>query len=69
MSAFSDKDIIANNPIGDSLNEIRRLLKSKCKDLGISWVGQLVETSRTGKSMKLRPQSTLILSRCQRFGA
>jgi hypothetical protein len=49
MSAFSDADVIANNPIGDGLNEFRRLLEAKCKDLGISGVRELVEISMTGK--------------------
>jgi hypothetical protein len=49
MSALSDADIIANNPIGGALNEFRRLLEAKCKDLGISGVEELVESSRTGK--------------------
>jgi hypothetical protein len=49
MGVFSDADVIANNPIRDGLNEFRRLLEAKCKDLGISGFGELVETSRTGK--------------------
>ncbi|TLD36617.1 serine threonine- kinase Sgk2 [Venturia nashicola] len=33
MNAFSDADIIANNPIEDGLNEFRALLEAKYKDL------------------------------------
>ncbi|KAJ8071763.1 hypothetical protein OCU04_002079 [Sclerotinia nivalis] len=47
MSSLSDTDIIAQNPIGNGLDGFRRLFKEKCKDLGISEVEQLVETSRT----------------------
>ncbi|KAF7863216.1 hypothetical protein EAF04_007298 [Stromatinia cepivora] len=46
MSSLSDADIIAQNPIGNGLDDFRCLFKEKCKDLGVSEIEQLVETSR-----------------------
>ncbi|KAJ9641091.1 hypothetical protein H2199_005759 [Coniosporium tulheliwenetii] len=45
MSAPSDADIIAKNPIGNGLERFRRHSRAKCKDLGISEVRHLAETS------------------------
>lgn len=48
MAVLSDADIIANNSIGVRLDEFRRLLESRCDNLGISRslesrIAQLVE--------------------------
>ena len=45
MSVLSDADIIAKNPIGNGLDAFLRLFGAKCKDLGISEVKELAETS------------------------
>ncbi|CAD6454337.1 86454505-3836-429b-94a0-5ea2f7e49227 [Sclerotinia trifoliorum] len=45
-SSLSDNEIIAQNPIGNGLDDFRRLFREKCEELGVSEVEQLVETSR-----------------------
>ncbi|EDN93952.1 predicted protein [Sclerotinia sclerotiorum 1980 UF-70] len=38
MSSLSDEEIIAQNPIGNGLDDFRRLFREKCEDLGVSEV-------------------------------
>ena len=52
MSVFSDAEIIAKHPIGNGLDEFRRHLTTKCKDLGILEVRQL-NTSGMGSQSNL----------------
>jgi len=51
MSVLSDADIIAKNPIRNSLDAVRRPFGEKCKDLGFSEVRQLAETSDIGRDL------------------
>jgi hypothetical protein len=60
MSVLSNADIIAENPIGNGLDAFRRLFGAKCKDLGISEVRELAETSGIGKSKQPLVDSKLI---------
>jgi hypothetical protein len=43
MGDRSNSEISANNPIGEGLDEFRRLFKSTCADLGISESPDAVE--------------------------
>ena len=67
MSVLSDADIIAKKPIGNGLDAFRRLFGEKCKDLGISEVRELAETSDIGIHSKLYHSPTLLkLHTCNR---
>jgi hypothetical protein len=60
MNVLPDANIIAKNPIGNGLDAFHRLFGEKCKDLGISEVKQLAETSGTGKLKQSLANSKLI---------
>ena len=54
MDDRSDSDIIANKPIGEGLDDFRRLFESTCEGLGISGLQdaskQVVEAAGDGKA-------------------
>jgi hypothetical protein len=60
MNVLSDADIIAKNSIGNGLDAFRSLFRAKCKDLGISDVRELAETSGIGRSKQPLANSQLI---------
>jgi hypothetical protein len=64
MSAPSDADIIASNPIGIGLDGFHRLLSAKRKELDIYEIREFVEVSATGKLNTFWP--TMKTNSCSR---
>jgi hypothetical protein len=47
MAVSVDADVIMKNPVGDDLDDFRRVLKASCEDLGIRDWTKLQERAAT----------------------